>query len=99
VIRRIAPGAFFSVVKPRRRLSFIDKPTTLLGVDYLILAGSGVRSSIAYETVKMLYLGRQNIITSHPLFRDFEPKLMAKKGIGPTYHSGAIKFYREAGLW
>ncbi len=99
VIRRIAPGAFFSVVKPRRTLSFIDKPTTLLGVDYLIMIGSDVRSSIAYETVKTLYLSRKNLIARHPLFREFESKSMSKKGIGPAYHSGAIKFYSEAGIW
>lgn len=99
VIRRIAPGAFFTVVKPTRRLSFIEEPTTLLGVDYLILIGSGVRSSVAYETVKTLYLGRKSLIARHSLFRDFEPKYMGKKGIGPAYHPGAIKFYREAGIW
>ncbi len=99
VVRRIAPGAFFSVVKPRRRLSFIDKPTTLLGIDFLLMTSSGVRSSIAYEIVKTLYLGRKNLIAKHPLFRDFESKLMGKKGIGPAYHPGAIKFYSEAGIW
>jgi len=99
VIRRIAPGAFFSVVKPRRRLSYIDKPTTLLGVDFLILTGSGMQSSVAYETVKTLYLNRKSLIARHPLYRNFESKLMGKKGIGPAYHSGAIKFYKESGIW
>jgi len=99
VIRRIAPGAFFTVIKPTRQLSFIERPTTVLGVDYLILIGSFVRSSVAYETVKTLYLGRKSLIAGHSLFRDFEPKYMGKKGIGPAYHPGAIKFYREAGIW
>ena len=99
VIRRIAPGAFFSVIKPRRQLSFLNKATTVLGVDYLILIGSGVQPEVAYETAKTLYLRRKDLIARHPLFRSFESKLMGKKGIGPAYHSGAIKFYREAGLW
>lgn len=99
VIRRIAPGAFFTVVKPTRRLSFIEQPTTVLGVDYLIMIGSHVRSSVAYEIVKTLYLGRKSLIARHSLFRGFEPKYMGKKGIGPAYHPGAIKFYREAGIW
>ena len=99
IIRRIAPGAFFSIVKPTRRLSFIDKPTTLLGVDYVIMTGSGVPSNVAYETVKTLYSNRRNLIARHPLFRNFESKLMGKKGIGPAYHAGAIKFYKEAGIW
>ena len=71
----------------------------MLGVDYLIMIGSGVPSSVAYETVKTLYLGRKNLIARHPLFREFESKSMSKKGIGPAYHSGAIKFYSEAGIW
>jgi len=63
------------------------------------MIGSGVRSSVAYETVKTPYLRRRNLIAKYPLFRDFASKSMGKKGIGPAYHSGSIKFYSGAGIW
>jgi TRAP transporter TAXI family solute receptor len=99
LVHRIAPGAFFSVVRPSRRISFIDKPTTVLGVDYLILIRSDVKSKLAYEAVKALYLNRRSLIARQQLFRGFQPTSMSKKGVGPPYHPGAIKFYDEAGIW
>ena len=97
IVRRIAPGAFFSVVKPRRRLSYIDKPTTFLGVDFLILTGSGVRSSVVYETVKTLYLNRKSLIARHPLYRNFESKLIVKKGIGRPITQARSSFTKKPG--
>lgn len=99
VVRRIAPGAFFAVVSPARRRSFIEKPITMLGVDYLLLVGSKVPARVAYETVKTLYLGRKGLIARHRMYRGFATKLMSKKGLGLAYHPGAIKFYDEAGIW
>jgi TRAP transporter TAXI family solute receptor len=99
IVRKIAPGAFFSVVKSGRQLPYIERPTTFLGVDYLILIGADTQPDIAYETAKTLYLKRRELIARHPLFRTFNTRSMGKKGIGPAYHPGAIKFYKEAGLW
>jgi TRAP-type uncharacterized transport system substrate-binding protein len=36
---------------------------------------------------------------SAPPLRLFNPKQMAKEPSPVPYHPGAIKFYREAGIW
>ena len=98
-ISNIAPGAFYTVVKPTKRMPYIEKPTTMIGFDYLIIVGSKVANEIAYKSVKALYGNRKGLIAGHGVLRGFSPKLMGKKGIGVDYHPGAVKFFKEAGIW
>lgn len=99
IVSDIAPGAFYSVVMPVKRMPYIDKPTTMLGFDYLIVVGSHVPDSVAYNAVKALYGNKAGLIAGHGAFRGFSPEMMGKKGIGVDYHPGAVKFYKEAGIW
>lgn len=97
-LRTIAPGAFFTKVKPSKRMPYIEKPTTMVGFDYLLLAGKHVSDEVAYKAAKALHGNKKALIAGHGVFRRFQPKQMAKKGVGLDYHPGAVKFYREAGI-
>lgn len=97
-MRSIAPGAFFTTVKPSKRMPYIEKPTTMVGFDYLILAGKHVSDEVAYKSAKALFENKKALIAGHGVYRRFQPKEMAKKGVGVDYHPGAMKFYREAGI-
>jgi len=97
-LREIAPGSFFTQVKPSKRMPYIEKPTTMLGFDYLILAGKHVSDEVAYKSAKALHENKKALIAGHGVFRGFDPKGMAKPGVGVDYHPGAVKFYKEAGL-
>ena len=94
----IAPGMYFTTVQPSKRMPYIEAPTTMLGFDYLILAGKQVGDEIAYKSAKALYENKEALIAGHGVFRTFEPKKMAKPGVGVEYHPGAVKFYKEAGI-
>ncbi len=71
----------------------------MIGFDYLIVVGAKVADEIAYKSVKALYANKKGLIAGHGVLRGFSPKLMGKKGIGVDYHSGAVKFFKEAGIW
>ena len=98
-IGKIAPGAFYTVVKPVKRMPYIEKPTTMLGFDYLIIVGAKVADEVAYKSVKALYGNKKGLIAGHGVLRGFSPKLMGKKGIGVDYHPGSVKFFKEAGIY
>ena len=97
-MRAVAPGSFFATVKPSKRMPYIEKPTTMLGFDYLLLAGKHVSDEIAYKAAKALHDNKKALIAGHGVFRQFQPKQMAKEGVGVDYHPGAVKFYKEAGV-
>ena len=97
-LQTVAPGMYYTTVQPSKRLPYIETPTTMLGFDYLILAGKQVSDEVAYKSAKALYENKEALIAGHGVFRTFEPKKMAKPGVGVDYHPGAVKFYKEAGI-
>ena len=98
-VQSIAPGAFYTEVKPSKRMPYIDKPTKMLGFDYLLLVGTHVKEEVAYKAVKALYGNKKQLVAGHGVYRGFAPKLMGKKGIGVDYHPGSVRFYTEVGIW
>ena len=98
MLQKMVPGAYFTTVKPSKRMPYITAPVKMLGFDYLIIAGAKVSNEIVYKAAKALHQNKKALIAAHGVFRRFSPKLIAKQGIGPQYHAGAIKYYKEAGL-
>jgi uncharacterized protein len=97
-IRDIAPGVYYTTVKPSKRMPYITKPVKLLGFDYLVVVGAKVADEIAYKSAKAIHLNKKALISGHGVFRGYKPKLIAKKGLGVAFHPGAAKYYKEAGL-
>ena len=85
-MQSIAPGAFYTEVKPSKQMPYIDKPTKMLGFDYLLLVGIHVKEEVAYKAVKALYGNKKQLVAGHGVYRGFAPNLMGKKGIGVDYH-------------
>lgn len=97
-LQDITPGAYFTTVKPSKRMPYITEPVKMIGFDYLVLVGAGVSDEIAYKAAKALHQNKKGLIAAHGVFRGFDPKLIAKQGLGVDYHTGALKYYKEAGL-
>ncbi len=99
IVAKIAPGTIFKVVKPSKRMPYIEKPTTMMAFDYMILINADVPDDVAYKAAKAIHGGKKSLIASHGVFNGFKPDRMAKKDLGIGYHPGAIKYYTEAGQW
>jgi TRAP transporter TAXI family solute receptor len=97
-IQSIAPGVFYTTVKPSKRMPYITKAVKMLGFDYLVIVGSGVKNEVAYKSAKAIHQNKKSLIAAHGVFRGYKPKLIAKKGLGLNFHPGAAKYYKEAGL-
>ncbi len=99
IVAKMAPGTIFKVVKPSKRMPYIEKPTTMMAFDYMILINADVPDDVAYKAAKAIHGGKKSLIASHGVFNGFKPDRMAKKDLGIGYHPGAIKYYTEAGQW
>lgn len=98
ILQKMTPGAYYTTVNPSKRMPYITKPVKMIGFDYLVIGGPRVTNAVAYKAAKALHQNKKALISAHGVFRGFSPKLIAKQGIGPQYHPGAIKYYKEAGL-
>lgn len=93
-----APRTFVTEVKPRPNLVGIEKPTKVLAFDYMLWAHKGVPADVVYKVTKAMYDHEKDLKTLSPLWTSHFSKNMAKDQ-GLPYHPGAVKLFREAGLW
>ena len=94
----VAPNAYLTEVKPRKGLTGITEPVTLMGYSYTILTGKDVPDETVYNFVKAVHGGKAVLAEGFGGFKKFDPSKMAAQ-LGVPYHPGAEKFYKEAGIW
>lgn len=93
------PGTGLVLVKPNKRFVSIVEPVHLIGYQYAIIAGSKTSDDAAYKLAKALYNNQKDLAAAHGIFRRFDPKKMAAVTNIVPFHPGAIKFYKEVGIW
>lgn len=53
---------------------------------------------LVYEVTKLLYEQRQQVVEKHPAGRAINPTNVVRD-TGTPFHPGAIRYYREIGIW
>ena len=98
-MRTITPGAYVATLKPAPRFVGVKDATNFLAWDVLLITSAKVHDDVVYKMTKALFEKKQELIKAHPAFRSFNPQKMVQKDLEVQYHPGAIKFYKEKGLW
>jgi uncharacterized protein len=71
-----------------------------LAYPQLVLTNSKTRDEVVYKMAKVLYEGQASLAATFPPFKAFKPKEDLVGDTAPgQYHPGAIKFYKDVGLW
>jgi TRAP transporter TAXI family solute receptor len=91
---------YFLITLPAR-MPFVGvlKPTTVMASDLIIYVGAHVSDATVYKFVKSVHNQKDALVKGHPSFRAHAPGLMGKQFTVAKYHPGAIKFYKEIGIW
>ena len=97
-MQQFLPGTYVETVQPSKRRAGIVGPTKLVAMDYALIAGKHVSDDDVYKFAKTLYEQKAKLVSIIGAFRSHQPKKMAKD-LGYAYHPGAIKFYKEQGMW
>lgn len=96
--RKYVPQAYMLKVSPSDKNVGITQPTNVLTYDYLFIAGAHLPDDVVYQATKVLYEGKKELAATFPVFNDMNVAELAKQ-LGVPYHPGAIRFYKEVGLW
>jgi len=95
----VLPGAYVINVSPSPATDGVTKPTNLIAFDMNLNTSAKVPEDTIYRVTKALYENKKDLMGTFPPFALFDPQMMSKIQIGIEFHPGAIRFYREAGLW
>ncbi|MCL4466759.1 MAG: TAXI family TRAP transporter solute-binding subunit [Chloroflexi bacterium] len=90
------PFLFGSVI-PAGTYNGQDGPASTLGVRGILVARRDMPNDYAYELVKALVEGKDDLAARSPVGKLFDPKQVTQR-ISTPFHVGAVDYYREAGL-
>ena len=76
----------------------VADPTHMVQIDFTVFTGAHVPDDVVYKVVKTVYENKPDLIKALGAFNRFNPKGMAREHPVP-YHPGAIKAYKELGMW
>jgi hypothetical protein len=97
-VREIMPAAYIAQLKPDKSLAGIVGPTNVIHHDYLVMAGTQMSDENAYKIAKMLYEQQDKLVAVSKIYGRYKKEDLARDH-GVPFHPGAIKFYKEAGIW
>jgi TRAP transporter TAXI family solute receptor len=93
------PPGYLRVEKPSPVNTGVLEPSYSLAYDALVFASAKTPDNIAYQTAKVMHDNAKQMGEAFGPFRLFDPKTMAKEFEDVQYHPGAVKYYKEIGLW
>jgi TRAP transporter TAXI family solute receptor len=97
--QKIMPGSYTAIVKPSPRLQEVKQDMPMIGFDLVLFASASVPDNTVYKVTKALHESKKDLAASFGPLAAFAPAKMAKTYPDLQYHPGAVKFYKEAGLW
>ncbi len=93
------PSARIVSVKPaKNKTGVVADPTNMIEVDFYALTGAHVADEVVYKLVKSMVEHKKALGEAFGAFKRYKPENMVQDNPVP-YHSGAIKAYKELGLW
>jgi len=96
-MQKVHPGYY--PIKAKPGLAGLDKPTMLMGKDITLVAAPHLSDAVAYNITKALWENYKELAPVHPQLKSWTPDRFASVRAVVPYHPGAIKFYKEQGVW
>lgn len=98
-MQQVVPQSYPLEIKPAPHLTGVLDPGMFMAYDMLLASSTKTPEETVYKIVKVMHDNPDALAASFAALRAFSPDKMAKKADPAQYHPGAVKYYREAGLW
>jgi len=98
-MQKYVPGSYPITLKPSPRLEEIRQEMPVMAYDLVFFTNVKFSDDMVYKITKALYENKKGLAAVFKAFNGFDPKQMSKKYGVLQYHPGAIKFYKEKGMW
>lgn len=96
IIQSTIPGATMAVQKPT---DFIKEDTVAFNYPASFIASASVSNDDVYIILDTLWKNYEKLQPIHPWLKTWTPEQMFNPKPVIPYHPGAVKFFKEKGLW
>ena len=97
--QQFMPGGDVYLVPAANKEPGIKEDTYIWGYGMMIMASTHMSDETAYTLVKAWWDNLATLQPMHSQFRDWTEKTFVTDKPTVPYHPGAIKFYKEKGVW
>lgn len=97
IVKDNHPGVYISPLEDD--VVGAKKGTYLLTADISMVTGSNISEEIVYKVTKAIYENYKELHKIHPDLKTWNPERMISESPSFDYHEGAIRLYKEKGLW
>lgn len=99
-VQKVKPDYGLITVPPGPAAVGVTEPTVFLNIHNLIISAAWVDGDTVYQFAKAMLENKPELVKGHPIFNGFfTDSRIAPQFSGVKYHPGAVKLYREKGLW
>ena len=99
-IKKHWPAGYLTKMKPGPASPGVLEEGWFLAYPQLILTHKAAKDDVVYKMAKVLHENQKKMGGVFAPFKAFKPKEHMVGDIAPSqYHPGAVKFYKEVGLW
>jgi len=95
-IQSIIPGATMAVQKP---VDFIKKDTVSFNYPACFVASASLSDDDVYTILDTIWKNYEELHPIHAWFKTWTPEQMFNPNPIIPYHPGAVKFFKDKGLW
>jgi TRAP transporter TAXI family solute receptor len=92
-------GYFPAKVKPSKVAVGVVEPMVLLGKNFSLISRIDLSDDVVYKLTKTLWEKDAELGSYHPRLKGWRNKNYVAMTSPVPYHPGAIKFYKEIGVW
>jgi len=89
--------AMFPAISPSN-LSGVEPGHKVVSTPNLVISRADLSDDLAYTVVKALIENYNDLKMINPVLADWKPEVAVRE-VPVPYHPGAIKYYKEKGLW
>jgi len=93
------PGFRVATLQPGPTMAGILEPTRVAQMDVYLNTSIHVSEEDVYRVVRTFHQHWDELQQTVPAFRSVDVSELAPLSIGHPYHPGAIRYFREIGLW
>jgi TRAP transporter TAXI family solute receptor len=97
-LRKAVPGYYPRIIKAGGATAVIED-TCFIAYDIYLTAGKNVPDSVVEAALKAIWENVDQLPPLHPIFREWTRERAVTPDITIPYHPGAIRFYKERGVW
>ena len=97
-LKKAVPGYYGRIVKAGRAAAVVED-TCFIAYDIYLSTGTKIPDRVVEAMLKAVWENTDKLLPVHPLFREWTHERAVDPEVTIPYHPGAIRFYKERGVW